>query len=243
MKARFVRIHWENSAQTIGTVYCTPDKPYYFTAGQYADFSVPHDNPDRRGLTRTMTIVTRPSEKLIGFTTRFGKNISTYKKALLNLQPGDILNLTDPMGDLVLPLTSTIPLVFVAGGVAVASYISMIRWLTEQNDSRSITVLYAVRSRNDVIFQNDFQAYQDIGTLRQILFTTDPLVTEQEWKNPIESRRITAQDIMRYSSMDAQIYLSGAENMVEQLRHSLENEFKVDQYRIAFDFYEGYTEL
>lgn len=243
MQAQFVRFEWENAARTIGTVYFRPNKPYYFTAGQYADFTVPHNAVDHRGPTRTMTLITSPNDKLIGFTTRFSKNNSSYKTALLNLQPNDTIRLTDPMGDLVLPLDESIPLVFVAGGVAVSSYISMIRWLYEQRDKRSVTLLYAVRSRADIIFQSDFDAYTSIGSVRRVLYTTDNALSPADWPDQVQNARLTSRDIMHYVQNNSQIYLSGAESMVEQLRTELEKDHKVDQYRIAFDYYEGYSEL
>jgi ferredoxin-NADP reductase len=243
MQARFTKLVWENEARTIGTIYCMPDKPYYFTAGQYGDIGVPHDFPDKRGMTRTMTYSSIPSDKQLAFTTKFGRNISTYKQALLNLRPDAPINLTDAMGDLVLPLDASIPLVFVAGGLGIASYVSMIRWLTEQQDSRDVTLLYAIRSIGDVIFQEEFDAYAKVGSVRKILYTTDNKVDTLLWAGEIKKMRLTSAEIMKHAGSDAQIYISGAEHMVNQLQQELQHEYKVPQYRVAFDYYEGYPEL
>lgn len=241
MRARFVRTIWENEAKTIATLYFRPDRPYYFTAGQYAELAVPHDNPDARGVTRTMTFSSAPADKLIGITTRFMHPQSSYKQALQDLQPGAIANLTDAMGDMVLPLDSSVPLVFVAGGVGIASYVSMIKWLTETGDKRDITLLYAVRSTDDVIFQTQFDAYTAVGNVKKILFTTDNKADGFIWNGTIRKSRLTAADIIAVTKPDSQIYISGAEQMVEQLRHELQKTYEVEQYRIAFDFFDGYT--
>lgn len=243
MKARFVRLGWENAAQTIGTLYFKPDKPFYFTAGQYTGLTVPHSPADSRGLTRTMTIVSEPSDQLIGITTRFSdRPQSTYKQALLALRPGDAVTLSDAMGDLVLPLDESIPLVFVAGGVGIASYSSMLRYLTRHKDARHITLLYAVRSNSDVIFQDILDEYSAVGTLGAALFTTAHGIDASRWNGAIKSARLTAKDIMAALKPNSQIYLSGGQSMVESLRRELETVHEIEHYRIVFDYFDGYVE-
>jgi ferredoxin-NADP reductase len=245
MHARYIRTVWENEAHTIGTFYFKPDKPFYFTAGQYTSLTIPHDNPDRRGLTRTMTVSSSPSSPTIGFTTRFSphNNNRTYKKALLALKPGDAAAITNPMGDLVLPLDDSVPLIFVAGGLGIASYISMMHWLVEQKDVRDVTLLYAVRSTDDIIFQDIFDAYSSIGRSIRVLYTTDHKIAEYPWNGIVKKARLTSKEIMQYVQPTSQIYISGAEHMVEQLYHELLDMYKIPQYRIAFDYFEGYTDL
>lgn len=209
-------------------------------------------------MNETMTIVTIPSDNYIGFTTRFDRRRSPFKDALLRLSPGDPLTLTDTMGDLVLPLDSSIPLVFVAGGVAIASYISMLRWLTQTNDSRRITLLYAVRSAADIIYTDVFSSYMGVGDLTSNLYSSVIRKDVQKdgaqnmgsdidffkaWPGEIGGTRISSEEIMRHVQPYSQIYLSGTEQMVEQLRIALQTEYKIPQYRLAFDFFEGYTEI
>jgi ferredoxin-NADP reductase len=244
MHARFVKHTWQNTGQTTGTFYVQPDKPYYFTAGQYADIGIPHDKPDKRGMTRTMTYSTSPREPLLGFTTKFSPGAdSSYKQALLALRPGDIVNLTDAMGDMVLPLDSSIPLVFTAGGLGIASFVSMVKWLTEQNDARKIVLLYAVRSTTDIIFQKEFDEYARIGSVSKVLYTTDHKADSLAWKGTVKKSRLTSSEIASHLTPDSQVYISGAEKMVEQLQQELQKEFNLPQYRLAFDFFEGYTDL
>lgn len=242
MQARFVRLDWENATRTIGTVYFKPDKPFYFTAGQYTDLTVPHDNPDNRGLTRTMTISSSPDDAFIAITTRFDGRLSTYKRALLDLQPNAAVSLSDAMGDMVLPLDATVPLVFVAGGVGIASYISIARWLRARDDMRQMRLLYAVRDIRDIIFQDVFDDDQFEGHLTKHLFTTDNKTASTVWNGSIKKSRLTAADIVSAMPPESQIYLSGAQSMVESLRAELETTHNVPQYRIAFDYFDGYSE-
>jgi len=43
MKAGFVRLQWENAAQTIATFFFKPAGTYRYEAGQYAVISLPYD--------------------------------------------------------------------------------------------------------------------------------------------------------------------------------------------------------
>jgi ferredoxin-NADP reductase len=190
-----------------------------------------------------MTITTEPSDPLIGITTRFSDlPRSSYKQALLTLEPNAAVGLSDAMGDLVLPLDSTMPLVFVAGGVGIASYVSMVRFLLHRRDARSVTLLYSVRGVKDIVFQDLFDKYAPIGTLEKTLFTTDNKVDGLGWNGTISKSRLTAADIANAAGADAQIYISGSQTMVEHLRSELEGKYGIPQYRIAFDYFDGYVE-
>lgn len=243
MQARFIRFEWDNPARTIGSVYLKPDKPYYFTAGQYCDITVVHEHPDHRGLTRTMTLSSAPRDSFLRFTMKFSGRNSSFKKALQHTAAGTPITVTDAMGDMVLPLDASIPLVFVAGGLGIASYISMIQWLTANKDKRDITLLYAVRNIDDIIFQAQFDAYAAIGNLKKVLYTTDHKADALPWKGNLQKARLTSGDIVRYAKPEAQVYLSGSQSMIEQLQQELIRTHKIPQYRLAFDYFEGYNDL
>ena len=56
------------------------------------------------------------------------------------------------MGDFVLPKDTTLPLVFVAGGIGVTPIRSMVKWLTDTDQKRTIHVIYAARSLPEIAF-------------------------------------------------------------------------------------------
>lgn len=241
MHATFVSRGWDNEACTIGSFYFKPSGRYRFTAGQYADLTVPHADPDKRGLTRTMTFSSAPDDKLLRITTRLGPDgLSTYKQSLLALRPGDEVSLTDAMGDMVLPLDTSIPLVFVAGGVGIASYAAMLKWLLDEKDRRDITLLYSVRQPSDIVFHKLINRYSTFHSLTSAIYTPD-VNTPLAWKGTVVHDRLTAARIMDFVKPSSQVYLSGTETMVEQLRRGLQDQFDMPQYRIAFDYFSGYS--
>lgn len=244
MKARFIRYYWENEARTIASFCFKPDGPYQFTPGQYADVTVPHDDPDDRGLTRTMTFTSSPSEDELRMTMRMPiSRPSSFKHALLHLHPGAEISVTDAMGDMVLPLDPAVPLIFACGGVGIASYISMVLWLLEQHDKRDITLLYAVSNLSDIVFQDIFDRYGQIGLLSKHLFTSDEPLSEFHWNGTTHKDRLRSEDIISLAKPESQIYISGTQQMVEQLTQELKTIHHVPQYRVAFDYFEGYSEV
>src|SRR4051812_41821511 len=83
MRAVFEKMAWENSAKTIGSFYFRPDKKYEYLPGQYAEFHISHTPIDDRGIARTMTLTSFPSEELVSFTAKFFRHGSTFKDSLL----------------------------------------------------------------------------------------------------------------------------------------------------------------
>src|SRR4051812_20265352 len=98
----------------IRTYYFKAGQPVHYTAGQYIDLRVPHDNPDDRGESRQFTLSSSPTEQLLAITTKLAAGrSSTFKQALWALQPGAVLQMSEPIGDFVLPKDPSIPLIFI----------------------------------------------------------------------------------------------------------------------------------
>jgi ferredoxin-NADP reductase len=215
-------------APNVWHYFFTAERPVDYIPGQYVDFRIPHTSPDSRGMSRTFTLTSLPSEKQLSFAVKFEEPSSSYKMALARLKPGDEATLTDAMGDVVLPKSSNVPLTFVAGGLGIASFVSIMRWLTEQQEQRDITLLYAVRDHNILLFQDVLDSY--------------PYPVDMKVFSPTSSR-LSAKTIAKHTPKDGLLYLSGSEKFVESLRHELENDYNVPHEQIVFDFFDGYSEL
>ncbi len=245
MRAVYVKRHWENEAQTIMSFYFKPESQFRYEAGQYTDIIIAHAQPDERGTTRTMTLSSSPHEELLCITTRVnGDILSTYKQSLLALRPGEAVTITDPMGDMILPLTTDTPLVFVAGGVGIASFSGIVRQLLYMQEKRAVTLLYAASSTSDMALQEVFDRYAELCPLTRYIYTPSVNTPYDSTASPVELRstRLSAADIVAALQPESQIYLSGSMRMVESLRSSLETDYSIPQYRIVFDYFDGYAE-
>jgi len=215
----------EELAPAIWRYYFRPERQVGFTPGQYADFHILQPLADPRGQSRVFTLTSLPSDASVSFVAKFAAPLSSYKQALQALQPGDELRLDDAMGDLVLPKSATVPLVFVAGGIGMASFASMLQQLLGDREERSIFLFYGLRSGREHIFRE--------------LTTSYPLALKTIAVAP---NRLTAQEIKDSTPPDALVYISGSQRFVEGLRIDLE-QLGTPHEQIVFDYFDGYTEL
>jgi ferredoxin-NADP reductase len=79
MKAELVRT--EHLQSDIFSIFFSKPARFRFTAGQFTEIVLPHDNADDRGIKRWFTISSSPSDELIAITTRFAsEHGSSFKK-------------------------------------------------------------------------------------------------------------------------------------------------------------------
>jgi len=187
-----------------------------------------------------MTLSSSPTEDLLKITVRlFGNEGSSFKRALIALNPGDEVTIFESMGDLVLPLNTAQPLLFVAGGVGIVSYVGMVQWLLDNREQRDITLLYAVSRPDDIILQQPFDAYAGRYPLTKLLYT--PLVNSAyDFIGDVIQRHLSGTEIVPYIRPDTLVYLSGPETMVTDLLAQLKTA-GVSNQQIIFDYFEGYT--
>ena len=147
--------HVSTDAPQILTFYFKTEQPLRYTAGQFIELTIPHDKPDSRGIKRWFTLSSSPTQSLVAITTKFAvENGSSYKLALHNLKPGTQLTVSDPMGDFVLPKLIQTPLVFVAGGIGITPFVSMLQWLIDTGETRPIKMMLGVRTENEIVFED-----------------------------------------------------------------------------------------
>ncbi|HEX7633259.1 MAG TPA: FAD-dependent oxidoreductase [Candidatus Saccharimonadales bacterium] len=213
---KIVLDHIEAEADNIRTFYFKPEKPIQFTAGQFAEWTLHHENPDERGVKRWFTISSSPVSELVSLTTKYAGDdkSSSFKKALFALQPGAEMIISDAMGDFVLPKLVQTPLVFVAGGIGITPFHSILSWLADTKEERPIKLLYAVNHEEEIIFQPTFGRAGQHATI---------VVNEPSAAWGGERGLLTADMILGLEepSEDTLVYVSGPEPMVESLQKDL----------------------
>lgn len=215
--------------QLIGDVWefsFTPERPAEYVPGQYARFTFPFHLDDTHGEQhRTFSFISHPSEPNIRFITRLDAPLSAFKQPLSNLQPGDAMIIDEPHGDAILPRIETVPLIFVAQGIALASYIAMLQEIAGQKLKHPTTFLWAHRPAD--------------SPLARLIPADATIATMLEFTYP---KKLTSAHIARYDTPGSLIYLSGGQNFVESLGAEMEAN-GTPRERIIYDYYEGYSEL
>lgn len=140
---------------------------------------------DDRSNRRHFSIVNSPDEKgIITIATRIRD--SGFKKSLKELSLGTEVELGPISGSFVLPEDTSKPLVFVAGGIGITPFISMLRYVKNHNLNYKITLLYSNRDQASTAYLEEVQKFKSILTM-----TEDPA-----WQG--EKRRIDANFIKEY---------------------------------------------
>lgn len=217
-----------------------PAKKPTFLPGQYMEWTVGHSRPDSRGNRRYLTIASSPTEDAIRLGVKFYPNGSSYKKALLDIDPTTPIVGAQLSGDFTLPKNTNQKLVFIAGGIGITPFRSMIKYLIDTKQPRPITLFYSNRTSSEIVYADVFnQAYTELG-IRTIYTLTDLASIPADWGG--SRGRIDAAMIAREAPdyMERTFYLSGPHTMVESYRETLQR-MGVPPSHIKTDFFPGFA--
>lgn len=219
----------QNQAQAITSFYFEKPDDFHYVAGQFIEVTLDHDNPDDRGIKRWFTLSSSPHEDQLAITTKFSvQNGSSFKTALGKLQPGQSFLISDAMGDFVLPKDPARPLLMVAGGIGITPVRSMLSWLTSQKQNRDITLLYGVNIQQEIAFKDLLQNQSKLEIIVQ---------NDSGWKG--KSGILNSPMIYPEIKKDHLVYLSGPEQMIEQLVHDLKLA-GTSPNQLVTDYFPGY---
>jgi len=139
------------------------------------------------------------------------------------------------MGDFVLPKLIQMPLVFVAGGIGVTPFHSMLEWLHATHEERPIKFLYGVRNEDEIVFQDTFHK----AGVEPTIVVSEP---SDAWGG--ERGRISAELVLGLEkpSEDTLVYVSGPEPMVQALAKDL-HKAGLGKRQIVTDEFPNYTAI
>jgi ferredoxin-NADP reductase len=208
-----------------------------FQPGQY--FWVELLNPpydDEKGPRRHITVVTSPTERgVLGLATRLRD--SAFKRSLVELPEGAEVDVEQPKGSFVLPEDTGKKYVFLAGGIGITVFRSMLRYIADKGLDYRITLVYSNRDRESTAFFDELQELeQSIQGLRVVFTMTE----DESWDG--EARRIDAEllhdllgdDLTAYSYM-----VAGPPAMAKGVTAGLA-EAGVPEEQVQSDSFSGY---
>jgi ferredoxin-NADP reductase len=208
-----------------------------FRPGQYFFVTLPDvGHQDERGLRRHITVVTSPNEKgVLGFATRMRD--SAFKRTLRELPVGSEVDVEPPKGKFSLPDDTSRPLVFVAGGIGITVFRSMLRYIQEERLPYRVTLIYSNRDRESTAFLEELRELeQALPHFRLILtMTQDP-----GWEG--EARKVDSEFVKDYLDDDLNRYtflVAGPPAMAEGVAESL-RAAGVPEDRVRADKFSGY---
>lgn len=212
-----------------------PVEPINWSAGQFLVYFLDHPDSDIRGKQRFFTISSCPFERTPMITTRIvppqrdpvsGKNPSTFKKALNLLEPGDEIEAKGPDGDFTIDDPSK-NFVFIAGGIGITPFRSIIEQLDFEKKPINVTLLYANKTE-DFFFKLFFEEIASRNKNFKIHYIVSPQhIDEQVIKETVPNLN------------EPIFYVSGPEKMVEDFGEMLKGMGIKDDH-IKQDYFPGY---
>jgi len=144
-----------------GTIAFGLQKPadFRFRAGQYVEIALM--KPAKRdigGDTRTLSIASAPFESGLLFAMRLSK--TAFKQVLEALPLGSEIEIRGPAGTFALREDPRRPVVFLAGGIGLAPFLSILRQAFHDRIGRNIYLFYSNRCPEDTAYLGELQEWE-----------------------------------------------------------------------------------
>jgi ferredoxin-NADP reductase len=224
-----------------GTMAFHFEKPsqFDFKPGQSADVTL--SNPpetDSEGNTRTFSIASSPFENQLMFATRLRD--TAFKRSLKKVPLGTDVKIDSPMGSFTLHKNSAKSAVFLAGGIGITPFLSIVRQAGHDRLPHMLYLFYSNRRPEDAAFLEALQMLEKSNPNFQLICTMTELPQSQKgWKG--ETGLIDKEMLSRYlSTLQGPIYYSaGPPAMVTGMRKMLVGA-GVDEDDIRTEEFGGY---
>jgi ferredoxin-NADP reductase len=191
-----------------------------FRPGQYFWVTLldpPYD--DEKGPRRHITVVTSPTERgVLGLATRLRD--SAFKRSLAELPEGTEVEVEQPKGSFVLPQETDRHYVFIAGGIGITVFRSMLRYIADEGLPHRVTLVHSNRDRESTAFYDELRELEAANPNLEIVFT---MTQDSGWEG--ETRRIDAEMLRDYlgEELDSYTYLiAGPPAMVDGVAEALQ---------------------
>lgn len=236
-EARF-ESHEEIAEGTMAFHFGKPED-FHFKAGQAIDLVLPTlSGSDAQSDRHAFSIVSAPFENRLTIATRMRD--SRFKGALGSLSAGTPVELDGPFGSLTLHNNRARPAVFIAGGIGITPFVSILRQAAKERLLQRFILIYSNRRPEDAAFLAELQALeQNLENFRLVATMTQMSQSGQSWPGAVGT--IDA-EVMKAAVDDLSapiFYLAGPPKMVESMRNVLNVAGKDDDDIRSEQFY-GY---
>ena len=217
-----------------------PEKQFSYQPGQYMEFTLPHSRSDSRGDRRYFTLASSPTEPELRIGVKFYEKGSSYKEAMLAMDHHTPMVADHVSGDFTLPADPSQKLAFIAGGIGITPFRSMVKYLLDTDDRRQVTLIYAARNSEDIAYKSVFdEAANKLGMRTSYVLSDEAAPPAPGWyTGTVITPDIIAAEIPDYTTRI--FYISGTHAMVAHVKSMLRG-MGVPHAHIKTDFFPGYA--
>jgi ferredoxin-NADP reductase len=224
-----------------GTMSFSFSKPegFAFKAGQYMDLTLT-DPPetDAEGNIRSLSIASAPEDDELLFATRMRD--TAFKRFLRDAAIGTEVRMEGPMGSFTLHNNAAKPAVFLAGGIGITPFSSIIRHAAKARLPHRLYLFYSNRRPEDSAFMHGLEQIQkENPNYKFIPSMSEMNKSAQPWSG--ETGFINREMLARHlTALQGPIYyIAGPPAMVAAMRQMLSGA-SVDEDDIRTEEFAGY---
>jgi ferredoxin-NADP reductase len=208
-----------------------------FRPGQYFWVELldpPYD--DEKGPRRHISVVTSPTDRgVLGLCTRLRD--SAFKRSLVELPAGTEVEVEQPKGQFALPEDTTPHYVFLAGGIGITVFRSMLRYIDATGEPYKVTLVYSNRDRESTAFLDELEELDGRADWFDLVAT---MTKDPDWGG--ETRRIDEDllgDVLDGDLASHTYLVAGPPAMAEGVSETLKGA-GIPEERILSDGFSGY---
>ncbi len=199
-------------------MFCFGRPPgFQFKAGQAVSLELLEPPAEPNSARRTFSLASAPAEDMLVVATRMREG-SAYKRALKALPEGAKLKLRGPLGTMTLHEDASRAAVFVAGGIGITPFFSMLRQAAHEKSSRAFLLIYSNRRPEDAPFLQELLALRArLSGFRMHATMTEMDKSARSWDGP---RGLLDEETVRrlVAGLPSPVYyLAGPPGMVEAM--------------------------
>ncbi len=239
-KGRFLLTLLEKNEIGAGTYefVFAPDRVFTFRPGQYMEWTLGHRFADDRGNRRYFTIASSPTEDTVRLSVKFYEPESSFKRTLKTLKPHDTISVSNLAGDFVLPKDTSKKLVFIAGGIGVTPFRSMVQYLRDKKEHRSVTLLYSNKTANEISYKDIFDSAEKEIAMKTVYALTDEKIAVPGTHAGFIDATLIMREVPDYK--ERIFYISGPHGMVTAFAKTLRS-MGVPRSNIETDYFPGFA--
>jgi predicted ferric reductase len=182
------------------------DKKLEFKPGQFAFIRVLDNNIGKES--HPFTIASSPLNDKIRFAI---KSLGDYTSRIREIKPGTSIEIEGPFGEFT-PVDCRENLVFIAGGIGITPFLSIIEFLRKSPPRQKITMFYCTNDLKEAIFLNELEkASKDIKNFKVSFWCAN------------EKGHINSDIIEKIAGLDNVFYICGPPSMMKSLKKQLVN--------------------